>query len=127
MAIGPGLDIATFGCPVTTRSSVGATSTARPAGRALRTGIGTTTMAVGTAANVSAHFGGAETVPRANRTEYMPHRTASNTPGRLGSLAILALLGGGGFSACQRAEQATNTAQVALAQSPPGASSVASK
>jgi peptide methionine sulfoxide reductase msrA/msrB len=84
-------------------------------------------MAVGTAANISAHFGGVETVPRAHRTEYMPHTTASNTRGRLGSLAILALLGGGGLSACQRAEQATNTAEVALAQSPRGVSSVASK
>jgi methionine-R-sulfoxide reductase len=45
------------------------------------------------------------------------------------SLAVLALLAGSALSACQRTEPAssTNSAEVALAQSPPGASAVASK
>jgi len=59
----------------------------------------------------------------------MRRRTASNTPARLSSLAIVAVLAGVALTACQRTEHASSTsaAQVALVKSPPGASSVTSQ
>jgi methionine-R-sulfoxide reductase len=90
--------------------------------------IGATTTAAGIVASIPALFRGIETVSNAHRTSYMPRRTALNAPA-LSSLAILALLAGAALTACQRTEHAssTSTAETAVAQSPPGASSVTPK
>jgi len=59
----------------------------------------------------------------------MRHGTASDTPARVNSCAIIAFLAGGALAACQRTERvsSTSTAEVVLVKSPPGASAETSK
>jgi peptide methionine sulfoxide reductase msrA/msrB len=119
---------ATSGREATTRSSAQGTRIARRAGKMVRTGTGVITKAVGTVAEILALFRGIETVSHAHRTPYMRRRAAANAPARLSSLALVALLGGGAFVACQRTEHASSSAaEVARVTSPPGTTSVTSK